>query len=93
MKFEWNEVKNRVNIAKHGLDFADAEQVFEGPLLERLDSRFDYGEDRWIAVGLSHGVLCVVLAYTERSGNTIRIISFRKADRYEREAYFKIFPN
>lgn len=93
MKFEWDDVKNQENIAKHGLDFVDASQVFESPVLERLDDRFDYDEDRWIAVGLSRGVLCVVLVYTERSSNTIRIISFRKADRYERQAYFKIFAD
>jgi uncharacterized protein len=93
MKIEWDEAKNRTNIAKHGLDFVDAAQVFEGPVLERLDTRFDYDEDRWIAVGLSHGILCVALVYTERSSDAIRIISFRKADRYEREAYFKTFPN
>jgi uncharacterized protein len=93
MKTEWDEAKNRENIAKHGLDFIDAAKIFESPVLERLDNRFDYGEDRWIAVGLSHGMLCVVLVYTERNSHAIRIISFRKADRYERKAYFKIFPN
>lgn len=93
MKFEWDEAKNRENFVKHGLDFADAPKVFESPVLERLDDRFDYGEDRWIAIGLSNNILCVALVYTEKSSNTIRIISFRKADSYEKQAYFNTFTN
>ena len=46
MEIEWDEAKNRENIAKHGLDFLDASQVFESPVLERIDNRFDYGEER-----------------------------------------------
>jgi uncharacterized DUF497 family protein len=93
MKFEWDESKNLENIAKHGLDFTDAPEVFNGPILERLDTRFDYGEERWIAFGLLRNVLCAAVVYTERSSNIIRIISFRKADKYEREAYYKVFAN
>ena len=93
MNFEWDERKNRENIAKHGLDFADAQQVFDGPVVEQLDSRFEYNEERWIAVGVLRDVVCVVLVYTERSHQTFRIISFRKADRNEREAYYKALPN
>jgi len=93
MKFEWDDAKNRENIAKHGLDFNDAPEVFNSPIVERLDIRFEYSEERWIALGLSHLVLCVAVVYTERASNTIRIISFRKADKYEREAYYKTFTN
>lgn len=93
MKFEWDEAKNERNIKKHGLDFAEGVEVFDGPILERLDDRADYGEERWVAVGLLRGIVCVVLVYTEPDRETIRIISFRKADRYEREAYFKTFAH
>jgi uncharacterized DUF497 family protein len=93
MKFEWDESKRCENIAKHGLDFADAAEVFNGPVVERLDARFDYGEERWIAFGLLRNILCVALVYTERSNRIIRIISFRKADKYEREAYYKAISN
>lgn len=93
MKFEWDEIKNRENIAKHGFDFADAHQVFDNPVVERLDNRFVYNEERWIAVGVLRDVVCVVLVYTERPHQTFRIISFRKADRNEREAYYKALPN
>jgi uncharacterized DUF497 family protein len=91
MKFTWDAEKNGLNITKHGLDFADASQVFDGPVLEKLDNRFDYGEERWIAIGLLRDILCVVVIYTELDRETIRIISFRKGDRHEREAYYKAF--
>jgi len=55
MDFEWNEAKNRSNIRKHGLDFADAEEMFRGFLLVRPDTREDYGEERWIGIGMIQG--------------------------------------
>ncbi len=88
MKFEWDEAKNRSNIRKHGFDFADAPEVFDGPLLARPDTREDYGEERWIAIGLFRNRI-VVLAFAQRAADVIRIISFRKADRDEREAFEK----
>jgi uncharacterized DUF497 family protein len=51
MQLEWDELKNRANIHKHGLDFADAWEIFAGPMLIALDDRADYGEDRWIGIG------------------------------------------
>ncbi len=86
MQFTWDEDKNSENIRWRGLDFADAGQVFDGPLLARLDSREDYGEDRWQGIGLLQGRVVVVVC-TERGPNTMRIISLRKADRDERRAY------
>ena len=62
MKFEWDEAKNRSNIRKHGLDFADAEEMFRGSLVADPDTSEDYGEKRWAAVGMSRG--CVLLAYS-----------------------------
>ncbi len=89
MRFEWDEQKRKVNIRKHGFDFADAKQVFAGPMLVRLDMRQDYGEDRWIGIGITHGRV-VVVVYTERDdGETIRIISLRKALKHERKRFEK----
>jgi uncharacterized DUF497 family protein len=51
MNDEWDEEKRRANIIKHALDFADAGEIFEGPMLMGLDDREDYGDDRWIAIG------------------------------------------
>jgi uncharacterized DUF497 family protein len=82
--FEWDEDKNQENIRKHGFDFNDAWKIFEGPLLLDLDSRTDYGEDRWIVIGLL-GSRTVVVTFTLRGAQTIRIISLRKASRHERK--------
>jgi uncharacterized protein len=55
MDFEWDDLKNRDNIRKHHLSFADACEVFEQPLLVDVDSRTEYGETRYIAIGLLRG--------------------------------------
>jgi uncharacterized protein len=91
-RFEWDETKNRSNIRKHGLDFADAVEMFNGPMFVRPDSREDYGEPRWIGSGMINGRL-VFTAFTQRSGNTIRIISLRKASREERKEYENAIQN
>ncbi|BAZ12131.1 hypothetical protein NIES4071_39590 [Calothrix sp. NIES-4071] len=86
MLFEWDEAKNLENIRKHKIDFANVPQMFNGSMLTELDERFDYGEDRWIGIGfLGNGVAVVV--WTERRENLIRIISARKANRYERQRF------
>ena len=85
MAFDWDAGKNAANIAKHSIDFADAARMFEGPLLERVDDREDYGETRIVAVGVVEGRELFVV-YTMRGENR-RIISARKANRHEREAY------
>jgi uncharacterized protein len=85
MEFVWDEAKSRTNYAKHGLDFRDAEKVFQGMVLTAEDNRQDYGETRFISVGLLDDVP-VVVVYTER-GAKIRLISMRKANQKERRAY------
>lgn len=60
MQFEWDEAKNLENIRKHEIDFADVPEMFDGPMLIELDDRFDYGEDRWLGIGLlGNGVALV----------------------------------
>jgi uncharacterized DUF497 family protein len=85
MKYEWDEAKNRKNIAKHGFSFEDAEQVFSGPCLTFEDDRLDYGEERLITLGLLAGRL-VVIAHSPRDEGT-RIISMRKGNRREQKIY------
>lgn len=82
MKFEWNEEKNRLNIRKHGLDFFDAHKIFESPMLMNQDNRKDYGEDRFIGAGYING-RAMIIVFTKREPNTIRIISLRKANKRE----------
>jgi uncharacterized DUF497 family protein len=88
MNFDWDEEKNLVNIRKHGLDFFDAWEMFEAPILEAVDSRFDYGETRFVAIGFLRNIV-VVAVYTRRINDTIRIISLRKARKDERQKFFK----
>jgi len=52
LRFEWDEEKNKANISKHGIDFSDAWQLFEHPLFVWPDERFNYGEDRFISLGM-----------------------------------------
>lgn len=89
---EWDEAKNRANIHKHGLDFADAEEMFHGPLLISADLEEDYGERRWIGIG-AIGERIVAVIFAERDVDTIRIISMRKANYEERKDYEKALQN
>ncbi len=92
MEFEWDEAKAAANLAKHGVDFLDAALVLDDPLkIEIVDSRADYGETRIQCVGAgSDSVLFVV--YTKRGENLCRLISARKANRYEQAQYAENRP-
>ena len=92
MKFEWDKRKNQSNIEKHRLDFADAPKVFEAPMQVKLDERKDYGQDRWIGIGLMD-MRVVVIVFTEPKENTIRVISFRKATTDERKRYEQAYKD
>jgi len=83
MKFDWDEAKRNENIVKHGIDFADVPAMFDGPMLVRLDTRQDYGEDRWIGMGLLCSTVAVVVYVEWEDEETIRIISARRATRHE----------
>lgn len=87
MRYEWDEAKRRANIRKHGLDFVGVEEVFGGKMVTIFDDRFDYGEERFVTLGMLSGRV-VIVAHTEKQ-EVIRIISVRKAKRNEEIAYFK----
>lgn len=92
MKFEWDEGKNQSNLIKHGFDFTDAYRIFNLPMVVELDERDNYGEDRFVAIGLLNGRV-VVIVYTEPDDETIRIISLRKGLSYERKYYEQYIKN
>ncbi len=92
MQFEWDEGKNHLNIRKHGIDFIDAIDVFNHPVLTTLDGREDYGEERWIALGWMRATMAVVV-YVERCGPIIRIVSARKATKHEAKRYEQSVKN
>lgn len=81
MQFTWHEPKRQANLKKHGMDFADAAQVFAGPTFTFEDDREDYGEQRWVTLGLL-GEKVVVIVHTETE-NEIHVISMREADKDE----------
>ncbi|MDB5538462.1 MAG: BrnT family toxin [Devosia sp.] len=85
MDFEWDAGKRLANLDKHGVDFRVAIKIFEGPTIDRIDDRRDYGEERVISIGVFKGRVLVVVS-TDRFG-TKRIISAWKAGEREREAY------
>jgi len=68
MEFEWDEAKRRENLNKHGVDFLRAALMFETPVLEQIDDREDYGEERMIALGEVDGtVYRVTIVCAERA--------------------------
>jgi uncharacterized DUF497 family protein len=86
MNVEWDPEKGRANRRKHGIRFEDARAVFHDPdRIEVPDDR-DYGEERWITIGLA-GQHLLFVVFTERNG-TLRIISARKADNDDAQDYF-----
>lgn len=87
MDFEWDHNKNRLNIEKHGIDFEDARRIFEGLFWEIPSHQGWHDEDRVLAIGILDGREIVVV-YTWRERNR-RIISARRARRYERKTYWK----
>ena len=91
MSYEWDEQKRQINVKKHGVDFIDVPELFDGDVVILPDERFDYGETRFIVIGILKNQV-VVVAYTER-GDYIRIISARKATKNEQIYYFKQFPD
>lgn len=88
MEFEWDDKNNQMNIRKHRLDFSDIPEVFKGDIVVGYDDRQDYGEHRWIGLGILRGIV-IVFVFTEPRAETIRIVSARKANRTERARYYE----
>ena len=87
MHLTWTESKRRSNLAKHGLDFADAKKVFAGPMVLFEDQRTDYGEHRMIGIGLL--VELVVFIVHVETDDTIRIVSMRRANNDETNLFYQ----
>ena len=83
MRYTWTQEKYRQNLRRHGIAFEDAQRIFEGLTVERVDDRFDYGEVRVYAIGLVNGIEITVI-YTDRGDDERRIISAWKAEPHER---------
>jgi len=89
MLFEWDDEKEKINIAKHGIDFETAARVFKDEnRLELYDEAHSDTEDRYITIGIIDGVAYLVMVvYTERE-EAIRLISARKATKQEGRVYY-----
>ena len=87
LEFEWHDAKADVNLATHGVSFELAQTVFRDPFaVERLDDRENYGEARFVIIGMARGEVLLFVAYTERE-DRIRVISARRATTHEQDDY------
>ena len=86
MRFTWHEPKRQLTLQKRGLDFAEAERLFDGPTWTFEDERRDYGERRWVTMGLL-GEKVIVIVHTETE-DEIRVISMREAEKDEQLLFF-----
>ena len=88
MEFEWDPDKENSNRKKHQVGFAEAKTVFNDPLeLTLPDLTHSFDEDRFLSLGRSEADRLIVVSYTERHDDRIRIISARLASRKERRQY------
>ncbi len=87
MEFEWDEDKNKANQRKHWISFEEAAEIFCYPMYETFDTRFEYGEVRFIGIGRNNQMVILTVVYTEREAR-IRIISARRANKKEKQLYY-----
>ena len=90
-EFEWDDDKAAKNLLKHGISFPQAISAFRDTFaVEYPDDRRDYGEDRFIHIGMANGQLLTIV-FTERADRT-RLISARRSTKYEEELYHSQNP-
>jgi uncharacterized DUF497 family protein len=87
-RFTWDPKKNEANLSRHAISFQDAAGIFDGPTVERVDDRFDYGEVRIYAIGLVNGVEITVI-YTDRENDVRHLISAWRSEPHERRAFWQ----
>ncbi len=90
MRFEWDDAKDRSNLAKHGINFEVTKSVFQDPFALSVRDRLAENEERWQTLGAIGDAAVVMVAHTheEQEGEeVVRIISARKATPLERKAY------
>jgi uncharacterized DUF497 family protein len=90
ISFLWDEAKRQEIRRKRGFDLLDAALIFEGPVLTELDTRFDYGEDRYISIGKVEEDYFVVVHTPHADAQ--RLITAWRAGRRARRRYQKRHP-
>ncbi|ATR19138.1 putative cytosolic protein (plasmid) [Roseomonas mucosa] len=88
MEFEWDDNKRLKNIERHGLDFLDVWQLFDGDYIKGPAKLGEGGEERFLITGMIHG-LYVTGVFTMR-GTVTRVISLRRARNNERREHEEI---
>lgn len=87
MKYEWDDSKRQTNLRKHGVDFADAVGVFyDDYALTRADPDSE-NESRMVTLGMGFNLRVLYVVWVERHGDTLRVISARKASPGESRQY------
>ena len=91
IQFEWDETKNAANIKKHGVSFEEAQTIFlDENAIRYFDPDHSQDEDRFIMLGMSFKLRVLVVCHCYRSSDSIiRIISARRANTKESQAYWK----
>ena len=88
MRFEWDALKAKENLRKHGISFEQARTVFDDPrVVVMADLAHSEGEDRFWAIGRSASTSILLVCYCYRGSDSIRIFSARKATRSESKLY------
>ena len=88
MKFRWDSRKADHNLRKHGVDFADAAIALEDENALTIED-FSHDEQRFKTLGMGPKLNILFVVHVERSEDTIRIVSARKADRSETKQYYQ----
>lgn len=88
VKIEFDPVKDDINRKKHGVSLNAANGFDWDTALEREDDRFDYGETRFVAIGLIEGRLHVMVFTEGAEEDSVRVISLRLAEKYEARYYY-----
>ena len=87
MEIVWDPSKARTNVARHGVRFADVEPVFYDSCAVSIEDTGSFGEQRFVTIGSDGLGRVLVVAYTYRGDDAIRVISARVASPGERELY------
>jgi uncharacterized protein len=89
---EWDDIKNQSNFKKHGIWFEETVTIFDNTVITAQDNRKNYGEDRFISIGMIADVFIIIVVHTNRNGK-LRIISARRANERERKKYYEFIQN
>ncbi|MCE7920976.1 MAG: hypothetical protein DCC59_18030 [Chloroflexi bacterium] len=90
--FDWDPVKAKQNLKKHGVSFQRAARVFLDPFaISIYDEEHSDSEDRWVTIGVENNEILLIVVHTFREADTnntvVRIISARKAEKDEAQQY------